>query len=673
MVDYTIVISAVNNASRGINRLESDLSRVESRAARVGASLRRVAQFAGLASAAVIVRGITQQYLEYERYQAVLTTFLGTQAAANAKLDELKDFANTIPQSLSDLTGAFVILQRAGIDNTSDALESFADIAAGSGRSLNQLAEALADAVTGEFERLKEFGIKVSRENDQFVARFGDQTVAIGATAKQLTDQLTQLGRSGGVFDGAADNFASTLTIAFSNLSGAVFDLSVSIGDLVAPAAIAAINSLATGIVFVANNIERFVITAGVAAVVLGGRFAVAVGVTAVAAVFRLVASLTALKVALIRTGIGAFIVLAGELIYQLTRVSGAVETWAEAFALVGGVGVEIFGRLQEAGGLFLEFMGTVATSMTAYFNQAFGNMVLGAANSISMITNSLGPIGREIAASLGIDGSGLTAFAEDLVSSAEYTIASIPDMLASYGESLSQIGRPLESLAALQAAIAAAGATSSETETDIEELVAALGALPGGVNPATTALEDFKAVVEAAGSTLATDLAQSLRTGEGGLAAFGNFFTGLMDQIVAKILEVAVVQPILDGLFSTGGKSGGIIAGIAGIFAGGFAKGGRIPGGQYGMVGENGPELISGPGTVYSNSDSAQMLGGSGGGGIIAPVFNTTINPGADTSPEAAREFARQFNSTIEAKVTDTIIKIQNRGGGGFRTARNY
>jgi hypothetical protein len=33
--------------------------------------------------------------------------------------------------------------------------------------------------------------------------------------------------------------------------------------------------------------------------------------------------------------------------------------------------------------------------------------------------------------------------------------------------------------------------------------------------------------------------------------------------------------------------------------FAGGFANGGTIPSGQFGLVGENGPELISGPANI--------------------------------------------------------------------------
>lgn len=44
-------------------------------------------------------------------------------------------------------------------------------------------------------------------------------------------------------------------------------------------------------------------------------------------------------------------------------------------------------------------------------------------------------------------------------------------------------------------------------------------------------------------------------------------------------------------------------------VFAGTFAAGGSIPSGAWGIAGERGPELVSGPAQVYSNRDSQQML----------------------------------------------------------------
>jgi len=52
------------------------------------------------------------------------------------------------------------------------------------------------------------------------------------------------------------------------------------------------------------------------------------------------------------------------------------------------------------------------------------------------------------------------------------------------------------------------------------------------------------------------------------------------------------------------------------------FADGGYVKPGTFGIVGEQGPEIIRGPAEVYSNEDSMGMMGGGG------PVnVNFTIN----------------------------------------------
>jgi tape measure domain-containing protein len=67
-------------------------------------------------------------------------------------------------------------------------------------------------------------------------------------------------------------------------------------------------------------------------------------------------------------------------------------------------------------------------------------------------------------------------------------------------------------------------------------------------------------------------------------------------------------------GIFDT---IGGFFDDIGSSFSGFFAQGGTIPGGKFGVVGENGPEFVSGPARVTPMSD---MMGGSS-------VVNYNIN----------------------------------------------
>ncbi len=82
-----------------------------------------------------------------------------------------------------------------------------------------------------------------------------------------------------------------------------------------------------------------------------------------------------------------------------------------------------------------------------------------------------------------------------------------------------------------------------------------------------------------------------------------------MMAKIKTSILNALILgQGPLAGVFGTAstvpGGTGGIFGGFAKLFAGGFADGGTIPAGHWGVVGENGPEPVfagSGPLNVVS------------------------------------------------------------------------
>jgi hypothetical protein len=71
-----------------------------------------------------------------------------------------------------------------------------------------------------------------------------------------------------------------------------------------------------------------------------------------------------------------------------------------------------------------------------------------------------------------------------------------------------------------------------------------------------------------------------------------------------------------IGNLFGGGGGGGGLFDSIGGIFddignsfSGFFAQGGKIPGGKFGVVGENGPEFVSGPANVTPMGGGMQVV----------------------------------------------------------------
>ena len=112
----------------------------------------------GLAAGSML--GVSRQF---EKFNAVLTITEGSAEAARKAMGWVEKFAIDTPYELDKVMEAFVQLRAYGLDPTNGMLTTLGDVAAGMGRDLLQPVEAIADAITGENERLKELGITASK------------------------------------------------------------------------------------------------------------------------------------------------------------------------------------------------------------------------------------------------------------------------------------------------------------------------------------------------------------------------------------------------------------------------------------------------------------------------------------------------------------------------------
>ena len=187
---------------------------------------------AGLGLAAVATQ-IIKTTANFEQYQARLVTVTGSQAAANAQFDKLRQLAATTPFQLSEMVDGFIKLTALGIQPSESALISYGNTAAAMGKQLDQFVEAVADAATGEFERLKEFGIRASAEGENVAFTFQGVTTRVGNNAKEITEYLEGIGNN--QFAGAMERQANTLSGAWSNLVDSSAELANSIGSILSP------------------------------------------------------------------------------------------------------------------------------------------------------------------------------------------------------------------------------------------------------------------------------------------------------------------------------------------------------------------------------------------------------------------------------------------------------
>lgn len=153
----------------------------------------------------------------------------GSEEEADIVMRELSATAVALGQSTNDLTDTYIRLKNLGLNPTRDALTAYANIAAASGKTTIDFAEAVADATTGEFERLKEFGIKAGVEGDQVALRFKGQTNIIANDARSLETALIRIGAVD--FAGAAAASADNASTAVGRLTGSILALMGVISD----------------------------------------------------------------------------------------------------------------------------------------------------------------------------------------------------------------------------------------------------------------------------------------------------------------------------------------------------------------------------------------------------------------------------------------------------------
>ncbi|ATS92190.1 tail tape measure protein [Stenotrophomonas phage DLP4] len=174
----------------------------------------------GPLAAAVSVMGTLNKLMDVQRQfdvlNAGLITATGSSEKAAIAFDALREFAQNTPYDLNQAVEGFTKLVNLGLDPSEKALMSYGNTASAMGKDLNQMIEAVADAATGEFERLKEFGIKAKQNGDQVSLTFRGVTTSIGNNAAEIEKYLTDLGEN---------EFAGAMETRMDSLDGAVANL----------------------------------------------------------------------------------------------------------------------------------------------------------------------------------------------------------------------------------------------------------------------------------------------------------------------------------------------------------------------------------------------------------------------------------------------------------------
>lgn len=172
------------------------------------------------ASLAAITTATLRTTAKFEGLQAQLDSVTGSAEEGAKAFEFIRDFTSKTPFQLDQVTQAFITLQSQGLDPSRRSLTAYGNIAASTGKSLQQFVEAVADASVGEFERLKEFGIKASSEGENVAFTFKGVTTEIKKDSQDIQDFLRNIGETD--FAGGIEKQANTLSGIFSNTQDSI-------------------------------------------------------------------------------------------------------------------------------------------------------------------------------------------------------------------------------------------------------------------------------------------------------------------------------------------------------------------------------------------------------------------------------------------------------------------
>lgn len=165
---------------------------------------------------------------EFAKYEAVLRNTSQSQEKANASMKMLQSLATNTPASLKEWTESYIKLINRGINPTSQELMKMGDLATSQGKPIDQFIEALLDAMTGENERLKEFGIKASKSGEITKYTFKGVTTEVQNTEAAISKYILSLGDLQGVqgsmttqmgeLEGMESNFGDTMDALYNKI-----------------------------------------------------------------------------------------------------------------------------------------------------------------------------------------------------------------------------------------------------------------------------------------------------------------------------------------------------------------------------------------------------------------------------------------------------------------------
>ena len=218
------------------NELSNSVEQVSKKGSMIGDFVKGSLITQGLGMVTGSISGVIEKTIdataEYQKFQAVLSTTLGSDAMANESMKMIQAFADVTNFSSTELTDSFIKLANRNVVLKTDELTKMADVANATGKSFEQLTEAIIDI--NNSERWKEIGIKSKVAGDKVQLSWKGVIKEVANTELGVKNAILEFGKMQGVA-GMTEKVGNTVGGKISSLkdawSGIFRDIGMSTSD----------------------------------------------------------------------------------------------------------------------------------------------------------------------------------------------------------------------------------------------------------------------------------------------------------------------------------------------------------------------------------------------------------------------------------------------------------
>jgi phage tail tape-measure protein len=593
-VDTVGGIRNMGNATAAVGRLDGSLRAIRSVAGIAAAALATV-------GAASFVSNVAEVTARTQDLKTALETVTGSAANADAAFGFINEFATKTPFNIEELTNTFIKLQSAGITPTEELLTSFGDAASVSTDrvgSLTAMADLFSRSVSGglgleDLNRLADRGINVFGilEDQLGITRL--EVSEFGKTAEgaqQIRDAL--IAGFDEEFGGGMARAADNISVAFSNLGIAADNTLLAVGD----------GGLGAGLQHAATAITELLGSSSGLAETLGSVLGAAI-VTVTDFIVGLIEKFQegGPQVDYLKTLFETTAETLGSLFTAFQEIAVAISPLTDLIFPVLGSLVELVGvglqALAEILSLLATVLAPIVEGLMPAFQSALEFIQTAIQNTIEFIDRmvermrSLRQTAREIGAGVG------DAFEEMGTKISDTAGAATENVKGFFGGMYDYV------------------VGNSVVPDMVEEVLAEFGFMNQGMGSsiregAQAVANGFDGIASNISRGFNSFVSEALNGVSSQVNQISNGIFGQLQGLATSVdSSFGGIFSNIGNIFSGGGGGGGgnflggiadsLFGGIDDLFAGFFANGGVIPRGQFGVVGERGPELISGPAQI--------------------------------------------------------------------------